>query len=92
MISRAACRGCHDDFYNGPESRCWSAKTGRMKTRYRIHYLTAPTVKGAITKVRAPSCYRQVNAMYYFDTLPSFVRPSDLNRANRSIRARKNAQ
>jgi len=41
MIPREACRGCHDDFYNRPDGRCWSAKTGEMKTRYRIHYLTA---------------------------------------------------
>jgi hypothetical protein len=83
MIPREACHGCHDDFYNKPTSRCWSAETGTMKTRYRIHYLTAPTVRGAIEKVRAPSCYRQVNALFYFDYLPDFVKASDLKRANR---------
>jgi len=55
-----------------------------MKTRYRIHYMTAPTVKGAITQVRAPSCYRQVNSMFYFDKLPDFVKASDLNREKKA--------
>ena len=83
MISREACRGCHDDFYNRSDSRCWSAKTGKMLTRYQIHYRTAPTVKGAFTKVRKPSCYRQVNSYVYYNALPDFVKASDLNRANR---------
>jgi hypothetical protein len=86
MIPREACAGCYDDFYNRPESRCWSAKTGKMVTRYAIHYLTEPTRKGAFTKVKKPSCYRQVNANVYYDSLPSFVKPSDLNRANRVSR------
>jgi hypothetical protein len=89
MIPRKACRGCHDDFYNGRKNcdgsdRCWSAKAGKMATRYRIHYMTAPTVKGAFTKVRVPSCYRQVNAYVYYDKLPDFVKVGDLNRARRS--------
>lgn len=88
MIPRDACHGCRDDFYNGRTNldgsdRCWSAKTGKMMTRYRIYYMTAPTQKGAFTKVRAPSCYHQVNNCVFYNSLPSFVKPSDLNRANR---------
>jgi hypothetical protein len=84
MIPREACRGCYDDFYNKTDgARCWSAKDGRMMTRYRIHFMTAPTEPGAFTKVKAPSCYRQVNSYVYRDALPSFVKASDLNRAKR---------
>lgn len=88
MISREACRGCHDDFYNGRTNfdgsdRCWSAKTGKMMTRYRIYYMTAPTEKGAYTKVRVPSCYHQVNNHIFHNSLPRFVKASDLNRAKR---------
>lgn len=86
MISREACRGCYEDFYNR-EERCWLAKTGTMITRYQIHYLTAPTEKGAFTKVKKPSCYRQVNSNMFYNQLPDFVKPSDLNRANRKVRS-----
>jgi hypothetical protein len=91
MIARSACSGCHDDFYNGRTNcdggdRCWSAKAGVMKTRYRIHYMTAPTQKGAFAKVRVPSCYRQVNSYVFYDALPSFVKASDLNRERRVSR------
>jgi hypothetical protein len=82
MIPRAACHGCHDDFYNRSDSRCWSAEKGTMMTRYQIYYMTAPTQKGAYTKVRKASCYRQVNGSVFHNTLPNFVKASDLNRAN----------
>lgn len=83
MISLDDCAGCHDDFYNKPGSRCWSAANGRMMTRYQIYYMTAPTQKGAFTEVRKPSCYRQVNQNVFLNALPDYVKSSDLNRANR---------
>lgn len=89
MIARHECVGCHDDFYNGPDRRCWSAEKGTMLVRYQIHYLTAPTQKGAFTKVKKPSCYRQVNRCVFYNELPSFVKASDLNRANRKLTAQK---
>ena len=89
MISREACNGCHDDFYNAAgnssDGRCWSAKTGKMITRYAIHFMTAPTQKGAFEKVRKPSCYHQVNQCGFYNELPSFVKASDLRREKRSI-------
>lgn len=84
MITREQCHGCHDDFYNGNGGRCWSACKGTMKTRYQLHYLQVPTAKGAYTKVRKPSCYYQINAYVYHDTLPSFVKTADLNRSKRA--------
>lgn len=89
MIKVEHCRGCHNHFYNGRQNiggstRCWSAEKGTMMTRYRIHYMTAPTEKGAFTKVRASSCYHQVNGYVFHNELPSFVKASDLSRARRS--------
>jgi len=81
MIPREQCYGCHDDFYNGLESRCWSAKTGKMMTRFQLHYLQVPTAKGAFTKVRRPSCYHQVNANVFYNELPGFVKLSDVIRS-----------
>lgn len=91
MIPREACRGCYDDFYNRPESRCWSAKDGRMMTRYKIHYLTAPTEKGAYTEVRKPSCYRTPNSFVYHNRLPDFVRLEDVIRPGRATQRRGEA-
>ena len=80
MIARGACHGCYDDFYNKPDSRCWSAKAGRMMTRFKLHYLQAPTEPRAFTEVRAPSCYRTPNAFVYYDKLPDFVKLADVVR------------
>jgi hypothetical protein len=73
MIPIAECRGCYDDFYNGPRGqngRCWMASDGKMMTRYAIHYMTRPTEPGAFTKVKRPSCYHQVNNLMFVNTLP----------------------
>jgi len=52
-------------------------------TRYRIGTWTRPTEKGAFTKVQIPNCYHQDGYVFY-TRLPDFVKPSDLNRANRT--------
>jgi hypothetical protein len=84
MIPLSKCAGCYDDFYNrGESTRCWSAERGKMMVRYQIHFMTAPTQKGAFTKLLKPSCYRQVNQNVFYNALPDFVHVSDLNRANR---------
>lgn len=85
MISREACRGCRDDFYNGRVNidggtRCWSAKDGRMVTRFKIGHWVAPTTPGAFEKVRVPSCYHQPGVFAYYKTLPDFVKVSDLRK------------
>jgi hypothetical protein len=84
MIASAQCRGCRDDFYNRGETRCWSAEKGRVVVRFKIHFMTAPTMRGAFTKVKVPSCYHQVNQNVFFDKLPDFVKAGDLNRARRA--------
>ena len=87
MITREQCSGCHDDFYNGPrgqDGRCWMAKTGKMLVRYAIHFMTAPTQKGAFRKVRRPSCYHQVSNEVFYNALPDFVKASDLRRERRT--------
>ena len=87
MIRLEQCRGCTDDFYNGRVNigggtRCWSAKDGRMGTRYRIGTWTAPTEKFAFTEVRVPSCYHSRGYAYYA-SLPDFVKREDVVRITR---------
>ena len=90
MIDREACGGCYDDHYNiagnSSTGRCWAAKTGRMMTRYRLHYMQVPTAPGAYTEVRAPSCYHQVNRNVFHNSLPSFVKLADVVRMARAKR------
>jgi hypothetical protein len=79
VIPRDKCKGCRDDFYNCRQNldgstRCWSAKDGKMVTRYRLHWWTAPTVPGAFEKVRVPSCYHQPGQYAYYEQLPSCAR------------------
>ena len=78
-IARAACSGCRDDFYNtrGDGQRCWSAKTGKMVTRWKLSWWTAPTVPGAFSKVTVPSCYHQPGRFAFSDKLPDCARKAD---------------
>ena len=78
MISREACRGCHDDYYNQPGNtfsgdRCWSAKSGLMMIRYKIGIHSMPATPFAFEQVRKPSCYRQTGEAFY-NELPHFVK------------------
>lgn len=91
MITLTQCHGCRDDFYNHgghalDGKRCWSATDGEMVTRYKIGTWTTPTIKGAFTKVKVPSCYHG-EGVHFYKQLPDFVKPSDLNRANRVKRS-----
>lgn len=82
MITKEACRGCREDFYNtrGDGQRCWSAESGKMVTRYRLGWWTRPTEPGAFTEVLVPSCYRQPGTAAYIERLPDFVRQEDVVR------------
>lgn len=82
MIPRNACHGCYDDHYNQPGNtcvgdRCWSAKTGKMMTRYAIGIHTMPASPGAFHQVRKPSCFKR-NGTAYYNSLPDFVKLSDV--------------
>lgn len=83
MISKDQCKGCRDDHYNQVDDgagRCWSAKAGKMVTRYKIGFMTAPTEKGAYTHVLVPSCYRQPGQFAFHEKLPSFVKASNVRK------------
>lgn len=83
MIPLARCSGCRDDFYNNG-TRCWSAKTGRMVTRYAIGTWTMPSQPGAFTEVSVPSCYHR-DGTHYYDRVPDFVKSEDIVRRGRAV-------
>lgn len=77
---RKYCDGCRDDFYNHREqpgfdgsTECWSLKTAKVVTRYRLHWWTAPTVPGAFAKVTTNSCHYATGRYQHYEKLPDFV-------------------
>jgi hypothetical protein len=93
MIPREACSGCRDDFYNVPGNaidgkRCWSAKSGKIITRYATGVWTAPTEPGAFQQVTKPSCYNR-DGTHYVNALPSFVKVEDVIGYSRAKKRRK---
>lgn len=89
MIPLVACVGCRDNFYNGPmgdNGRCWNAKTGKIKKRYRIYSHVRPTEPGAFTELKRPSCYHEKGVVYY-DKLPDFVSTKDVIRYSHGRRS-----
>lgn len=86
MIDVARCYGCTDDFYNRDEGqllaaggRCWSLKTAKLVTRFRIHRDSMPEWKNAYTEMEVPHCYRQPGFSFQ-DQLPNFVSLSNVVR------------
>lgn len=74
MIGKDKCGGCRDDFYNDHNplgvKECWSLKTAKMVTRWKIGTWTQPTQPGAFMEVKVPNCYRQSGSSFQ-DRLPS---------------------
>lgn len=74
---RKYCSGCRDDFYNEPgnstRGQCWNLKSAKVVTRYRIGWWTAPTERGAFTKVTTNSCHYATGRYAHYDKLPEFA-------------------
>lgn len=73
---RRHCKGCEDDFYNGNNplgvKQCWSLKTARLVTRWRLPSWQQPTVAGAFVEVLAYDCRREKGFVFY-EELPLFA-------------------
>jgi hypothetical protein len=74
---RKHCSGCRDDFYNGQNElgvkECWSLKSAKVVTRYRLGWWTTPDTPGAFTKVKTNSCHHAPGRYAMYEKLPSFV-------------------
>ena len=71
---KSFCSGCRDNFYNGQgASECWSYRSAKTATRYRINWWTAPTEPGAFTKVKTFTCHKAPGKYAHYDELPSFA-------------------
>ena len=71
------CAGCRNNFYNQPgkstSGECWSLKSAKVVTRYKLGWWTAPTQPGAFKEVKVLSCYHQPGQAAYYDHLPEFA-------------------
>ena len=81
MAKSLSCDGCRNDFYNGNNplgvKQCWSRKTAKAVTRYRIHMNSLPGSPRAFTKIRVWDC-RQEQGFALYTGLPDFVKPKDV--------------
>jgi hypothetical protein len=75
--SKSLCVGCRDNFYNGGNplgvKECWSYKSAKVVTRYRIGWWTAPTEPGAFTKVKTLDCHHAPGQYGHYEKLPDFA-------------------
>jgi hypothetical protein len=80
------CPGCRDDFYNGQNrigvTQCWSLKSAKVVTRYRLGWWTAPTAPGAFTKVTTNSCHYATGRYAHYTELPDFVTADERSRVH----------
>lgn len=76
MTDKSKCIGCYNNFYNGNNnlgvSECWSLKTAKMQTRFRISVNSPMGTRGNYVKVRKPSCYRE-NGYVHIAAIPSYA-------------------
>lgn len=66
MIDRKHCRGCHDDYYNGPnglDGICWSRKDAKIVWRVEISIDQCPPYDQPAK--RFPDCYHRQRYVYY---------------------------
>jgi hypothetical protein len=63
------CQGCTDDFYNGNNSlgvkECWSKKSAKVVTRYRIAWWAASYKKNC-TKVKTYDCHKEPGKFAFY--------------------------
>ena len=63
MKDKKYCAGCTDDFYNGNNELgvqgCWSFRSAKVVTRYRVGWHAPTDRQSAFTKVKTLSCHRE---------------------------------
>lgn len=79
---KSYCRGCRENYYNGQGAdECWSLKSAKIVTRFRIDWWTRPTEPGAFTEVKTYQCHSAPGKYAHYEKLPTFaVNPARLKR------------
>ena len=71
------CAGCRDDFYNGQNplgvKECWSLKSAKIVTRFKLGWWTRPDEPRAFTEIRTLNCHHAPGRYALYERLPSFA-------------------
>ena len=71
------CLGCSQNYYNGNNEvgikECWSFKSAKAVTRFRIGWWTIPDSKDRFTKVTTNSCHIATGRYADHEKLPAHV-------------------
>lgn len=100
VADRKYCNGCRDDFYNTGRDdfggsgdtqshvrECWSLKTAKVVTRYRLGWWTQPTSRKAFAKVKTHDCHHAPGRYAHYKALPDdLLTPKE--RARKALAAR----
>lgn len=78
--NKTYCNGCRDDFYNHRSepgfdgaTECWSLKSAKVVTRYKLGWWTQPRTRADFTKVKTNSCHHAPGRYAMCETLPAHV-------------------
>jgi hypothetical protein len=72
--SKALCRGCREDYYNGQGApECWSYKSAKVVKRHRIGWWVTPDTSGAFTTCWTFQCHSAPGQYGHYEKLPSFA-------------------
>lgn len=75
---RQRCNDCRNNFYNDNNGlgvkECWSLKSAKIVTRWRIGWWTQQDRRDAFTKVRVLDCYHNTGNFAYYKELPAHLR------------------
>lgn len=76
--SKDMCVGCRNNFYNEGNNElgvkeCWSFKKAKVCTRWKLHWWTQPTVRGAFQEVVTLDCHHRPGQYAFYERLPDFA-------------------
>ena len=72
--TKSLCSGCRSDYYNGQgANECWSYKSAKVCTRFRIGWWTQPDKPRAFQKVTTLDCHHAPGQYAHYKKLPDFA-------------------
>lgn len=77
MSDKKYCIGCEDNFYNGNNpygvKECWSLKTAKVKTRFRLSIHTPMNQKSGYVKRKTHSCFHE-KGYVHLSEIPDYAK------------------
>ena len=77
MRDKKYCVGCNNNFYNGNNplgvKECWSYRTAKAVTKYRIGWWTPQDKKENFSMVKTHDCHTETGIAAFYDKLPAHL-------------------